>query len=271
MTCPDLDRLVDAAVAGLPGADARLAEHADACAACLAEADCEHSPVPEMAMLADATCPPDVLAAALAAARGTSDRDAAPFYVRLASDRPADPAAARPSARPVWSRRIAVGIAFAAALLVLRAAWPDQRPETPQVATMPDVPASSQPPGSDGGTTPQPVEVAAVPEPVAPQIAAQPVAPRPAVTRPSPRIAPGPRTRTEDPVPGSTPVVVPPTIETAVPDDEVASISPADSVAARSDLLLALAIVGRAQRTADTVVSVEMRRVSDALEPARTL
>lgn len=277
MTCPDLDRLVDDAVAGLPGAQARLDAHADACAACLAEADCEHAPIPELAMLADAVCPPDVLAAALAAvAHGTKDRSAAP--ARGASDRPAERSVSRPAARTVWTHRIAAGIAFAAALLVLRAAWPEARPETPQVATTPDATSPPRPLGTDGGTTPQPVEIAAVPQPASPQIAApiavqpiavQPVAPRAAVTRPTPHTARP--TRVLDPTPDPTPVVVPQTTETVAPDADVASVSPADSIAARSDLLLALAIVGRAQRTADDAVSAEMRRVSDALEPARTL
>ncbi len=287
MTCPDLDRLVDDAVAGLPGAPERLAAHADACAACIAEADCAHAPVPELALLAGATCPPDVLATALAAAalaeaalaeaaraepvRSGTARPEPVRATRLASDCPAErPAAhpsARPSARPVWTRRVAAGLAFAAALLALRAVWPSQSPETPQVAATPPV----SPPVLGAEPTAEPVEVAAAtPAPAAmpaTRAVATPAA-RTAELRASPRPpADGPASLAPA-APDSAQV---PVLGPAFPDDDLATATPADSAAARSDLLLALAIVGRAQRTADDAVSAEMRRVSDALEPARTL
>ena len=297
MTCPDLDRLVDDAVAGLPGAQERLAAHADACAACLAEADCAHAPVSELALLADAHCPPDVVAAALAEIRhieahpATAHRADTARPARLASDRPAARDASPPSAhpttaRPVWTRRIAVGIAFAAAMLVLRAVWPEPGVDTPRVAGMPEQAATPRSLGFDAPATPQPVEIAAAPTPAPPSVSSAPApepatAPEPARTVPAPvapaRIAPVPQTDAPDPVRDPAPavdpapVVDPSTVGMAVPGDDLALATPADSAAARSDLLLALAIVGRAQRTADAAVTSEMRRVSDALEPARTL
>ena len=57
----------------------------------------------------------------------------------------------------------------------------------------------------------------------------------------------------------------------AAPDLVALAPTPADSAAARADLLFALGIVARAQRTADAAVLDEMRRMSEVLVATRVL
>ena len=268
MTCSDLDRLVDDAVAGLPGAAERLAAHADACDACLAEADCAHAPVEALALLAADACPPDVIAAALAeaalpeaAALGRPpDRPAGRSTPR--PDRAAVPAPRR--ARTVWATAVGAAVLAVAFFLAWRgvppAPAPGARPALAEAVRPAARPAAL---GSDSARvvpvlTPE-APLAAVSAPRAPA----PVPPGPA---PEPAATPVP-----EPTPDSDPIDVP-TFQALDPDALVAeSLTPADSAAARAELLFALGIVARAQRAADAAVSDEMQRVSEALLPARLL
>ena len=246
LPCPDLDRLVGDAIAGRPGADARLDAHAASCAACAAEAACADDSLTEtlaepFAGLRAATCPPDVIAAALAEVRrGAPDRAAA--------------APPRPRTR-VWIGASVLAVALLAALLVRPKMASETASEPPLVAQV-GVPKPSEP------SAPQPVAPApADPVPSAPTTASPELRPsaRPAVD------APGP---SRSPQPAAPPRPEPPD---ALLDAPVAAATPADSAAARADLLLALGIVARAQRAADAAVSAEMQRVSEALAPARLL
>ncbi|HEX8386399.1 MAG TPA: hypothetical protein VF576_09455, partial [Rubricoccaceae bacterium] len=71
--CPDIERLVDATLAGAPGAAARLDAHAAACPACAAEAVLADVPddllEDALACFRSTECPPAIVEMALAAAR----------------------------------------------------------------------------------------------------------------------------------------------------------------------------------------------------------
>ncbi len=252
--CPDIDRLVDAAAAGLPGAAERLDAHAATCAACLAEAEALDDGFDDaLACLRDETCPPEVLAAVFAEV-GTAAR-ARPAPLRSA-DR-----AARPAVRPV-RRRVWAGVLAAAALVALATFWP--RTEALLVAETTPAETHGTPPPTPNETpltaTPATTETPAE----APIAIETPTAPRRARTVPrrATRRAAAPR-----------PAPVAPSERLDLPDtpDLAVAPTPADSAAARQDLLLAFSIVARAQRSADAAVQTEMRRVSTALEPARIL
>ncbi|HEX9952351.1 MAG TPA: hypothetical protein VGB53_11320 [Rubricoccaceae bacterium] len=269
-SCSDLDRLVDDAVAGLPGAAERLAAHADACGACLAEADCAHAPVEALALLADDVCPPDVLAAALAVAGGRAhDRERVrPGVPGRPAARPAPDRTATPHRRrTAWA---AVGAAaLAVALLFLGRTLPQS--EAPMVARTTQPAAGSDSARTIPILTPVPESIAEAAPPRLP-VPARPSPERPASARP-PRQAASPSAGPAATPAQTEPARPDPVQPEAAPPDVLVAVAPtpADSAAARSDLMLAFAIVSRAQRTADAAVSTELRRVSDAVEPALTL
>ncbi len=251
--CPDLDRLVDDAAAGLPGAADRLDAHAMTCAACLAEADALDDGFGDaLACLRDETCPPEVLAAVFAEVD-------APARTRLtphrAADRPARPTAS-PARRRVWS-----GVLAAVALVAVATFWP--RPEAPLVAQR--TPAEVRETPAPDAILPAGPPAIAEPTVSTPAIAEPPAAPRPARSAPrraTRRSAVSPRAAAPVPAERLDPPDTPDLAETP---------TLADTVSARQDLLLALRIVGRAQRQADAAVQTEMQRVTTALEPAQLL
>ena len=269
MTCSDLDRLVDDAVAGLPGAAERLAAHADACDACLAEADCAHAPVEALALLAADACPPDVIVAALAEAALTEA--ALPEAVTLGRppDRPARRSTPRPDraavpaprrARTVWATAVGAAVLAVAFVLAWRgvpqASAPGARPALAEAAC----------PAALGSDSARAVPVLTPAAPLAAVSAPRAPAPVPPGPAPEPAATPVP-----EPTPDSDPVGAP-AVQYLAPEALVAeSLTPADSAAARAELLFALGIVARAQRAADAAVSDEMQRVSEALLPARLL
>ena len=269
MTCSDLDRLVDDAVAGLPGAAERLAAHADACDACLAEADCAHAPVEALALLAADACPPDVIAAALAeaalpeaAALGRPPDRPARRSTLARPDRSAVPAPRR--ARTVWATAVGAAVLAVAFVLAWRgvppASAPGARPALAEAVRPTARPAAL---GSDSARA---VPVLTPEAPLAAVFAPRAPAPVPPGPAPEPTATPVP-----EPTPDSDPIGAP-TFQALDPDALVAeTLTPADSAAARAELLFALGIVARAQRAADAAVSDEMQRVSEALLPARLL
>ena len=258
--CPEIDRLVDDAAAGRPGAAERLDAHAAACAACLAEAEAlDGAPNDDLgdalACLRDEACPPDVLAAVFAEVGAIK----AP---RLAADRAALPTS-RPARRRVWA-----GVLAAAALVALATLWPRPEAPAPLVAETirPETPALETPARTLPDET-QPAEATPVETPriEAPRVEAPTPRAAPAARRPAPRRSPrrlaAPRRAAPQPD-ASDPTDAP---------DVAEAPTPADTATARQDLLLALRIVARAQQSADAAVQTEMQRVSSALEPAQLL
>lgn len=249
--CPALDRLVDDAMADLPGAAARLSAHAAACPACAAEALLADEPtdVPDVLdCLRGTPAPASVVEAALAEARrGRPAR---------AADRAPERGTPARSTRRVWSIVAASAAALALALVVLTQIRTDSIvPEAPLVAeqTRPDAPT---PPVVESEPTPEaPIETP-VPRP-------EPAAKAPRATHPP---QPAPRPAQAPQVPPHVQPVAP------TPDERLAAApTPADTAAARADLMLAFRIVGRAQQAADDAVAAEMRRVGEALAPTRIL
>ena len=261
--CPDLDRLLDAVVAGRPGAAERLDAHAAACPACAAEALLADEPDPvldgALACLQGVECPPEVVAAAIAAARPTVH--AAPRPDR-APDRAADRRPAAAPRRPVWRWMTASAIALVAlvAAVALFQGGPDAPPSlvaqsSPDPRPRPEPAAPSVTEPSQTGT------IAPTPPSALPPAAPSPgPAQRPATSAPAPA-----------PVPDAAlPVPAPDLVAAALPDPDPA-LAPSDTAAAREALALAFAIVGRAQQSADAAVSTGLQRLSTALEPARIL
>ncbi len=257
--CPDIDRLVDDAAAGVPGAAGRLDAHAASCAACAAEAEALDDGFGDaFACLREETCPPEVLAAVFAEV-GARTRPAPP----RAPDRDARPTA-RPARRRVWA-----GALTAAALVALVMFWP--RTEAPLVAVAtPAVPTETRPvemppvetqPAESQSTEAQPAMAHVVTEPASTRRSVRTALRRARRRADAPRAstphddAPAPAERLD--LPNESNIAETPT--------------PADAAAARDELLLALRIVARAQRSADAAVQTEMQRVSSALEPAQLI
>ena len=256
-SCPDIDRLVDAVADGRPGAAERLDAHAASCAACAAEAAlADDDGLGDLLACLDGTdCPPEIVASALAAARETPTRRAG------APDRQAAGVAPR-TRRPVWRVAAAAAVLAAVAAAAFLA--------SPDVPAGPPVAETLRPAGQTRGPSVEPSL-----EPT--RLADAPPRPLLASRAPAPRRAP---VQPPAPVPTSAPVTPGPTEaalseaalpEAALPEALVAAATPADSLAARESLALALGIVARAQRAADDVVTDELRRVSTALAPARLL
>lgn len=258
--CPDLDRLVDDAMAGLPGAAERLEAHTAACPACAAEAVLADEPthVPDVLdCLRGTPAPAAVVEAALAEARrGRPAR---------AGDRAPERRTPARSTRRIWT--VVAASAAALVLVVLtQVRTPSVVPEAPLVAEQVR-PAAPAPPVVD--TVPEteapPETPTSQPEATAPRPTA-PVAP---VRQPAPvrQAAPAPVQQATAPAPTSE-------VQPFEPETDAflaAAPTPADTAAARADLMLAFAIVGRAQQAADAAVAAEMRRVNEALAPTRFL
>ena len=254
--CPDLDRLVADAASGRAGATERLDAHAATCAACAVEArlaDDDSDLDSLLACLRGTPAPHAVVAAALAAARRPEravpsrapERAAVPL--RLADRR----------TRRFWAPAAAFG--FVAVLVSVLLGRPeadlefDLRNDASLVAAQRD-----------------------------PEVRARPVTPRvtppapttalPVATPPRPSAAPAPTPsaffQTVLPAP---PDSLAPAVTLTTPDLVALVPTPADSAAARADVLFALGIVARAQRTADAAVLDEMRRMSEVLVATRVL
>lgn len=260
-SCPDIDRLVDAVADGQPGAVERLDAHAASCAACAAEAalaDDDDGLGDLLACLDGTDCPPEIVASALAAARETPTRRAS------APDRQAAGVAPR-TRRQVWRVAAAAAVLAAVAAAAFLA--------SPDVPAGPPVAETLRPAGQTRGPS---VEPSPEPTPEPRRLADAPPRPLLASRAPTPRRAPvQPPAAPTAPVPTSVPVTPDPTEaalpEAVLPEALVAAATPADSLAARESLALALGIVARAQRAADDAVTDELRRVSTALAPARLL
>lgn len=264
--CPDLDRLVADAASGRAGAAERLDAHAASCAACAAEAllaDGDSDLDSLLACLRGAPAPDAVVAAALAAAR--RPERAVPSR---APDRTAvPPHAADRRTRRFWAPAAALGLV--AVLVFALLGLPDRDPDLdlrddaglvaaqrdPEIRARPVTPRVS-PPASTTALPTTALATTALPEAdrPAPSVAAERI---PAALSPAPLPAP------PDPI---APDVIGP-----APDLVALAPTPADSAAARADLLFALGIVARAQRTADAAVLDEMRRMSEVLVATRVL
>lgn len=296
MPCPDLDRLVDDACAGLPGAADRLDAHAATCEYCAAEAVLadDDSLSDLLAPLATETCPPDLIEAALTAARAgarTGTRRPAPL-------RAPDRDAARPQTRRAPVRRWATVAALALVALVAVRFWPDAGSPTglrpgPSIAEVTGTDATpDEPTATEPSAPPSPVTASSTTAP-APQTApaeqiaaARPARSRPIRTRRVPtrvrEVQPAPAPAAEGSEAVETAVSPVPLVAAAMPftraesDDAVsepaeAEAMPSDKAAARDAVYLALGLVANAQRSADAAVSSELRRVSTALLPTRVL
>ena len=259
--CPDLDRLVSDTS---PGAFECLDAHAETCAACAAEAHLADEPsdlVDVLERLRGTQAPVSVVEAALVAARHP-ERSAQ----RLAADR----APARPSRRRVW-QTVAAATALLVVVLIGLTRLRGEAPDAPRVAD--NVPPTDATPPSVS-ERPKPTRIpepeTALEAPASPDVAPERAsAPRPSAPRArAPRPAPSPR--------AAPPTVAPEPVTLPDPAPLIAEApTVADTAAARADLMLAFNIIARAQRTASaavtTTVTDEMRRVTEALAPARIL
>lgn len=257
--CSTIDRLLDDALAGRPGAAERLDAHTASCAACIAEARLADTPdddlLDALACLDAVPCPPAVLDAALAEARRGAH----------APDR----GAARPAARRSASRRSAWVAAAALVVAVLTVAVVRMQPDAadaPRVADAVPVAPLVQTPGAETPDPPADETTPIAPPPSASATqeetgASETEAPgiEPPIAAPEPAPVAAPRS----PLPAFSP--------TEAPVDLAAAATPADTAAARADLQVALAILSRAHRAAEAAVSSEMRRVGAALAPTRVL
>ena len=264
--CPDLDRLVADAASGRAGAGARLDAHAASCAACAAEARLadDGSDLDDLlACLRGTPAPEAVVAAALAAARRPERT-----VPSRAPDRAAVPTRGTGRrARRLWAPAAALGLV--AVLVSVLLGLPEGGLETDPRNDAGLVAAQREPEIRARPVTPRvtpPAPPTALPE------AALPTTARSEATRPRLSAAPGQTpaalSPTDLPAP---PDSLAPDMALAAPDLVALTPTPADSAAARADLLFALGIVARAQRTADAAVLDEMRRMSEVLVATRVL
>ena len=249
--CPDLEVYLDG---DLPDADARAVEtHVSSCASCADELAVARRIAAEFAALRDETCPPDLVASAIAAAQRRAPN--------RAPDRAASPAARRAVRVNRWALACAVLAVGAIGLSRLVADRPP--PAEPAPDTLAEVrPARpSAPPAAPDATAPDAAaQEATTPDADAPRPEAD--APRPArATPPAPPVRRALRASAPaDPTPA-----VAADLDALAPLASDAEASAADVERAQADLLLALALVADAQTHARANVSHQLERAADAL------
>ena len=237
--CPDLDAYLDG---GLSDADARTVDtHAASCAACADELAIARRLSAEFASMRDETCPPDLVAEAIAAAQ------------RRAPDRaPARTAASRFARLNRWA--IACVVLAAGAIGLSRLIADRQLAPTPSSA--PDELAEVRP-----APAPEPTTSASEAMP-------QPAAERDARTSaPASSLGPIARRETRPRAVALPPAVDPPPAVAPPPSADAPDPAPDDAEIeqAQADLLLALALVADAQSHARSNVTHQLERAADAL------
>ena len=244
--CPDLEVYLDG---DLPDADARAVEtHVSSCASCADELAVARRIAAEFAALRDETCPPDLVASAIAAAQRRAPN--------RAPDRAASPAARRAVRVNRWALACALLAVGAIGLSRLVADRPP--PAEPAPDTLAEVrPARpSAPPAAPDATAPD----ATTPDAAASRPEAD--APRPARATPTVRRAPR-ASAPADPTPAV--AADPDALAPLAADAEATAPDAADVERAQADLLLALALVADAQTHARANVSHQLERAADAL------